>query len=285
MEKKRLVLIDGMYYVYRSFLSNYHKKSKNKYSPVYLFIITIKRIIKSNPGANFFVAFDGKGKTYRSELLNAYKANRPKMDPKLIEILPKFKQFLSLYKIPQYTINNYEADDLIATLAKKYEKKGKEWEVLIYTSDKDLLQLISTQTSVFLDNVKKVITINNFEEEIKLKYKYFIAWKAIAGDSSDNIKGVPGIGKIGATKLLNEFAGIENLLNNIDSIKNERQKKLMYSHKDKIRMYMKIIKLITDIELSDFNIEQLDRYDLSNNEKLRINNFYKNIQIWSIVEK
>ena len=213
---KKIAIIDGSYYFFKSyFQSIYLNRNVAKYNGVYIFINSILKIINDKEYSYIYVALDSKVKTHRSKLFLNYKSQRPPVPESLKLQIPLMIEFLKLFKIDHYSVDGWEGDDIIATIAKKIFKNDNVSSV-IFSSDNDLLQLINYKTSMFLVNKKKIINDENFYQNFQLFPNQIIDFKVIAGDPSDNIKGVKGIGKIGAKKLLNKFNDIDNIYKNIN---------------------------------------------------------------------
>lgn len=223
---KRMILVDGNSLMYRAYYGMsqggaIQTNSKGMYTgAVYSFARMIKIIAKQNYD-NFLVAFDAGKKTIRHSWMESYKAGRPPMPDEFRFQIVYIKQFLDLYRIKRYEIELYEADDIIGLMSKKAEDEG--YHVDIYSSDKDLLQLISDKTTVHL--TKKGMTEledynpDTFFERYNIKYTQFIDLKALMGDKSDNLPGIPGIGEKKAVKYLNLYNDLDGIIAHMDEIK------------------------------------------------------------------
>lgn len=199
---KRMILVDGNSLMYRAYygmaaVGNLTQNSKGLYTnAIYAFVRMMNHLIQT-PYDAILVAFDAGKKTIRHEWLQEYKAGRAPMPDEFRMQIAYIKQFLEIMRIKQYEQSMYEADDIIGTMAKKAEEAG--FHVDIYSSDKDLLQLISPNTTVHL--TKKGMTDledytpESFLERYQLQYTQFVDLKAMMGDKSDNLPGIPGIGE------------------------------------------------------------------------------------------
>ncbi|MBO5138220.1 MAG: DNA polymerase I [Bacilli bacterium] len=259
---KKVILVDGNNLLFRSFFAtsytgNIMKNSKGfPTNALYGFINMINKIIDEEKPSYILVAFD-KGKTFRHEKYDSYKAGRHEMPDELKQQFPKAKELLDAMGIKHYEIDNYEADDIIGTLAKIVDNED-EFIATIISSDKDLLQLISDEVDVKLLKTSGFIRMD--KEEFKKTYCgldpiKMIDIKALMGDSSDNIKGVKGIGEKTALKLLSEYGSLEDLYKNIDSVSGKTKEKLLDGQQDAFTSY-EIATIYKDVPL-DFELEDL----------------------------
>ncbi|VFP79276.1 DNA polymerase I [Buchnera aphidicola] len=219
MKKKTIVLIDGNYCLYQTYFS--FLKLKNHYGHftgiLYGYIKIFNKIVKKFYPDNIVVVFDTPTKTFRHQLYSKYKKNRSSMPENLKKQINPLKEIIQNLGIPIISINNIEADDIIGTLSKKFIKK--KYYIFIYSADKDMLQLINKKIKVIPGkNIEN--TLN--EKEVYKKYgiqPYSIAdFLGLTGDTSDNIPGIPGIGKKTASILLKNFLSIDNIYKNIENI-------------------------------------------------------------------
>jgi DNA polymerase-1 len=202
------------------------------------------------------VAFDPEKPTFRHEKYKDYKANRQKAPNELVQQFQLIRDVLDVHNIKRVEIEGFEADDVSGTFACAAKEQGAD--VYLVTSDKDYLQLIDENVKVVL--TKKGITnteemnLNSMEEEYGLTPEQFVDLKALMGDSSDNIPGVSGVGEKTALKLMQEYKSLDNIYDNIDSIKGKLKEKL---ETDKMQAYMSqtLARIITDIPI-EFNIEE-----------------------------
>ena len=254
---KKIVLVDGSSYVYRAFyaLPPLTSPKGEPTGAIYGFIRMIAKLINELKPEYIAVAFDHPGKTFRHKEFKEYKATRKETPDELKSQIPKIKKILKLWGIKVLEIPGYEADDLIATLAKKAEEKG--FEVIIVTPDKDMLQLVN-------QNIKVLNPINEYlfnREKVKEKYgiypEQFIDYLSLIGDTVDNIIGVHGVGPKTAQKLLEKFQNIEGIYENIDQLK-EKLKNAFEEAKERVQLNKKLIKLKTDAPI-DIDIEDLKK--------------------------
>ena len=256
---KKIILVDGNNLLFRSFFATAYqgvimKNSKGfPTNALYGFINMMNRIIKEENPSYIMVAFD-KGKTFRHDKYDDYKAGRAAMPDELKLQFPKAKEVLEAMGIKYYEIDNYEADDIIGTLAKKVDEED-EFVATIVSSDKDLLQLISDEVVVKLlkSNDHIMMTKEEFKNIYGLDPIRMIDLKALMGDSSDNIPGVKGIGEKTAIKLLSEYDSLDGLYDHIDEIKGKTKEKLEQD-KDNAYMSYDLATIYRNVPL-DFDLE------------------------------
>ena len=283
----KILLIDGNSLTYRAYFGTAFSPrgilTNSKGQPVNavntLFRMFIKTFNKYNP-THVFVAFDAGKKTRRHDKMESYKAGRARTPDELISQFPIVKDMLDKMGIKRYEINEIEADDIIGTLAKRFNKDG---EVLVMSSDRDLLQLVD-------ENIKIVIPQNGAKEDDVVTHEVFfnkygytpeqvIDMKGLVGDSSDNLPGVQGIGPKTAIKLLTEHKTLEGIYNDIESIKGTTKDKLIAS-KDMAFLCKEIATLMLDVEvnisLDDLKINNIINSDLIKFfEEHELNSLYK----------
>ena len=245
---KTLTIIDTFGFFFRQYYALPYLKSKDGFPTGLLtgFINFIASINKEHGTDYILFALDSKEKTLRSELDPNYKANRPTPPEDLLKQLPVAIDWIKKMGFKSLEVPGYEADDIIATIAKDAKQKGIK--VQIVSSDKDLYQLIDDDKVLIYDPMKKVKI--NEEECIKkfgVKPSQIVDYLAIVGDSSDNIPGVKGIGPKGARKLLQEYGSLKNIYEHLDEIKNPRTKKLLQESKENAFLSYELASLHYDI--------------------------------------
>ncbi|WP_029512898.1 5'-3' exonuclease [Mycoplasmopsis iners] len=264
--QKKLLLIDGNLLMFQSFYASYNPYNLDNLmtSPkgittngVHVFLVTLAKLLNYVQPDYLFVAFDAHGKTKRHEQYKAYKSGRNKAPEIIFDQFALIKEILSKINVNWLEKLGDEADDLIATLAKK-----SDMENYIYSKDKDLLQLVDSHT-VVLKNSKEYygydeINIDNFKEIYGIKPNQIPDFKGLAGDSSDNLIGVSGIGEKGAVKLINEFGSLDKIYEQIDNIKGKTKEKLL---NDKASAFMckDLATLNFDVDM-DFNWENYAKF-------------------------
>ena len=256
---KKIILVDGNNLLFRSFFATAYQGTIMRNSKgfptnaLYGFINMMNRIIKEENPSYIMVAFE-KRKTFRHDKYDDYKAGRAAMPDELKLQFPKAKEVLQAMGIKYYEIDNYEADDIIGTLAKKVDEED-EFIATIVSSDKDLLQLISDEVVVKLlkSNDHIMMTKDEFKNTYGIDPIKMIDLKALMGDSSDNIPGVKGIGEKTAIKLLTEYKSLDGLYEHIDEIKGKTKEKLEQD-KDNAYMSYDLATIYREVPL-DFDLE------------------------------
>lgn len=282
---KRAILIDGNNLLFRSYYAtaytgNMMKNSKGvPTNAIFGFVNMINKIIKEEEPEYILVAFD-KGKNFRHKLYKNYKDGRIETPHELLSQFPLAKEFLDYKGIKHLEIDDYEADDIIGTFAKMADE-DKSYDATIISSDKDLLQLISSDVSMKLLKQKDYIFYN--EEEFIRTYNFepihIIDLKALEGDKSDNIPGVKGIGEKTALTLISKYKTIENLYNHIDEIKGKLQEKLIID-KENAEFSKMLATIYKDINF-DLTFEDL-KMEKENADKLI--KFFEELEFYSFIK-
>ncbi|MCX5777094.1 MAG: DNA polymerase I [Candidatus Firestonebacteria bacterium] len=232
-KKKKLFLIDGNSYLYRSYYAIKNLKT-SKGAPtnaVFGFARLLFRILKVYKPEYLAFTFDTKGPTFRHKAYKDYKIHREPPPEDLIAQMPVTKDLIKAFNMPSFELQGYEADDIITYLARKGEQAGLE--VLILTGDKDLLQLVNENIKIMSANKEDYIY-----DAAKVKEKYgieplqMIDFLALLGDASDNIPGVDGIGEKTASELLKEFKGLNDIYSNIEKVKSDKLKEKLLKGKE-----------------------------------------------------
>ncbi|UCE84052.1 MAG: DNA polymerase I [Deltaproteobacteria bacterium] len=231
-----LYLIDGSSYIYRAFYAVRHLSTSTGIptNAVFGFIGMLNRVLKAKSPEYIAIALDAPGPTFRHDLSSEYKANRPQMPEDLSVQMPYIKRLINGYRIPCLEIPGYEADDIIGTLATW--ASGEGMDVVMISGDKDLLQLVSPRVHMWDTMKDEVMGPKEVEERFGVSASQLVEIMGLAGDSSDNIPGVPGIGPKTAVRLIKEFGSVERLLSNLEKIprKKEREKLETYSEEAKL---------------------------------------------------
>ncbi|MBN3039919.1 MAG: DNA polymerase I [Candidatus Omnitrophica bacterium] len=243
MPKETIFLIDGTSMCYRSFFAI--KLSTSKGFPcgaVFGVYRTLKKIISKFNPQYLCVCFDVSRKTFRTEKYQEYKINRPPLPDPLKAQLPLIKDLIAAMGIEQIGKEGFEADDIIASLCNK--ALADDFSVVIVSADKDLYQLIRGD-DVFIYNYNKDLTIGNneFLKDFGFLPQQITDYLALSGDSSDNIPGAKGIGKVGARKLIEEFKDIDNIFSNLDRVK-PKIRDILQSSKEMIYLSKELAQLV-----------------------------------------
>ncbi len=227
-------------------------------------------------------AFDAGKKNFRHEKMESYKDGRKAMPEELREQIPHVYELIESYNMAAYKHDGFEADDIIGTLAAKY--KNDFDAIDIYTSDKDLLQLINDNT--FVNLTKKGITDvdrcdrERFKELFNINVEQFIDYKALTGDSSDNIKGVPGIGPKAAEKLLNTYQSLEGIYNNLDKLKGKQLESLT-ENKEEAFLCQEIVTIVTNMDID----KEIDEFEHKGYENSSVLNKFREYEFKQLIQK
>ena len=279
--KKKMVLVDGSSYLYRA----YHALpplTNSKGFPtgaVYGVLNMINKLLDDQNTKFFIVVFDAPGKTFRNDIYPEYKANRPTMPEDLRPQINPIHNAINAMGIPLISIAGVEADDVIGTLALRAKDDGMQ--VLISTGDKDMAQLVD-------EDVTLINTMNNQtldSEGVKTKFGVYpnqiIDYLALMGDKSDNVPGIPGVGKKTASKWLNQFQSIKEIIKNSHQIQGKIGQKLN-ANIDQLPMSKRLVTINKDVEIelniSDLTLKEADTAKLKSIYKeLELNTLYKSI--------
>ena len=213
---------------------------------------------------HFAVIFDSARKNFRNEIYSDYKANRADAPDDLIPQFDYIRKSVLAFNLPSIELLNYEADDLIATYVEYILKAGAK--VTTVSSDKDLMQLYKKNVRIYDPMKSKFINNDDVIKKFGVNPDKVIDVQALAGDSSDNVPGVPGIGVKTAAELISNYGSIENLLNNLEKIKQNKRRETLIENKDKAIISKKLVTLKKDVpikvEPSDFLIKKIDKEKL-----------------------
>lgn len=255
--KDKFLIVDGNSLAYRAYYAMPFLTSPEgtNTGAVFGFFNMLLKAIEDNTPNYIAVAFDFSKHTFRTEIFKDYKGTRQETPPELREQFPIIKELLKKLKIAVFEMENIEADDIIGTLA----KSSKTTKNLILSGDRDLLQLINTNTEVLLTKhgttSTKSMTLESLKEEMHITPSQVVDLKALMGDNSDNIPGVKGVGPKTAQDLIEAYGTLENVYKHIDELKGSLKEKLI---KDKEMAFLSytLAKIKTDVEL-DFKLENL----------------------------
>lgn len=271
-KKEKLIAIDGTSLIYRFFFAiqnEMRNKEGQSTRGIYGFLSMVFKLIEDYKPDYFVVAWDLKGPTFRHKQYEGYKANRKPMPDDLASEMPILQSVLEALDIKDMSLAGYEADDILGTISKRAE--AKDMDVLIVTGDRDALQLASDNVNVMI-NKKGITNFDMYDRKAMIKEygmtpEQFIDLKALMGDSSDNIKGVPGVGKVTGQKLIQEYGSIENLKNKIDEISKPKLKQSLLDYKDILEDNKTLVTIVRDVPI-EFDFEDL-RFDKIDQEKTK----------------
>jgi len=243
MTVPELYLIDGSAYIYRAYhaikpLSN---SSGLPTHAVYGFLSILRRLIKERQPQYLAVAFDTKGPVFRHQLYSAYKANRPPMPEDLRVQIPYIRQMVAAYRIMHLEQGDQEADDLIASATARMVEQG--YRVVIVSGDKDLLQLVAANVTLWDPMNDRVMDEAAVAEKYGVAPSRLLDYFALTGDASDNIPGVPGIGPKSAQKLISECGDLEHLYQAVGQMKSSRMTQQIIDHKPEAFLSRDLVRL------------------------------------------
>ena len=282
----KLLLVDGNNLIFRSYYAtayngNLMKNSKGfPTNALYGFVNMINKIIEEEKPIYMIVAFD-KGKTFRHEKYADYKAGRSETPDELKMQFPIAKEILTNMGIKYYEIDNYEADDIIGTFARICDLE-EDFIGTIVSSDKDLLQLISTDVDIKLLKQKDYVRYNpeSFKKDYGIDPINIIDLKALMGDPSDNIPGVKGIGEKTALKLLHDYNTLDGIYKNIDNIKGATKDKLINDKENAYKSY-DLATIYKEVPM-DITLEDLKVKDRNESELIKQ---YEELEFYSLIKK
>ncbi|WP_300457287.1 DNA polymerase I [Desulfobacula sp.] len=222
-DPKKIFLIDGSAFLYRAFhaIRSLNTSKGHPTNATFGFVRILLKLLKENTPEYVAVMFDVKGPTFRHQLYDQYKANRPPMPEELIVQIPDIKRVIAAFNLCIVEKQGFEADDLVGTYARLAQEKG--FEVVMVTGDKDFIQLVTDRCTLW-DPMKDTITdMDKIQQDMGINPLQFIDLLGLAGDTSDNIPGVQGVGPKTALKLIAEYGSIETLYENLDALKKKKK--------------------------------------------------------------
>ncbi len=282
-----LYLIDGSGYIFRAFYALPPLTRKSDGMPVgavsgfcnmlYKFLYETKKTeIKPT---HIAVIFDSARKNFRNEIYPDYKANRSETPEELIPQFDFIRQAVQAFSLPSIEMENYEADDLIATYTKEAVSQGAK--VKIISSDKDLMQLVNEKVGMFDSMKDREIGVNEVKEKFGVTPDKVIDVQSLAGDSSDNIPGVPGIGVKTAAELINEFGSLSNLLEKAETIKQTKRRQTILENKDKALLSKKLVSLKLDVPVKS----KLNEFEVKKIDKKKLISFLRNMEFSKLLQR
>jgi len=254
IEKPLFILFDGNALVHRAF----HAlppltitRSGEMVNAVQGFASTLLKLLRENKPDYWAIAFDRHAPTFRHEMFEGYKAQRPKTPPELITQIERVHQLARAFNLPVFEMDGYEADDIIGTLSRQADSKGIG--TLIVTGDNDMLQVVKPGIRVmsprrgFADTV--IYDESGVYEKYSLNPHQLISYKALVGDTSDNIPGVKGIGDKTAVKLLQQYTDLDGIYSHIDEVEPERVRALLKANHESAIQNRKLAEIVTDVPI------------------------------------
>ena len=269
-------LVDGSGYIFRAYYALPPLTRKSDGLPVgavsgfcnmlFKLLEDSKSNVNSEKPTHFAVIFDSARKNFRNDIYSEYKGNRSDAPDDLIPQFEFIRKSVLAFNLPSIELINYEADDLIATYVEQILSKGAK--ATIVSSDKDLMQLYRKNVRIYDPMKNKFINEEDVNNKFGVKPEKVVDVQALAGDSTDNVPGVPGIGVKTAAELINEYGNLENLLKNAKKIKQNKRRETLIENSDKAIISKKLVELKNDVpvknSISEFGLKQIDKKKLYN---------------------
>ena len=282
----RLFLIDGSALFYRSyfaFIRNPLINSKGENTgAIFGFASSILKILIEEKPDYLAVVFDTKEPTFRHQKYPEYKATREKMPEEMVGQIPRIVELVETFNIPLYEKPGFEADDIIATLAKKAEQQNIE--TLMVTGDKDFMQVLSPLIKMYVIRPGKDVEIFNPEvlmERFEMTPGQVIDYLALMGDSSDNVPGVAGVGDKTARQLIKEYQSLDNLYQNLDNISKKALYQKLLEGKDSAYLSRDLVTIDSEVPVK----LELDRMKIEKGDGKQIRQLFENMEFRSLLER
>ena len=293
--KKTLLVLDGFAMIFRVFYSRQPMVSSTGITTTVVqgFLSILFKLIKEVNPSHIILALDSKGPTFRHEQYPEYKAGREPAPPELIEQIPTLEKVINAFNIPIHNVEKYEADDIIGTISLNAYSEG--FNTVVVSGDKDLFQLINDKTSIWYSSPNRfssdrLVSQNSYIDEKGfegVKPQNVPDLKGLAGDSSDNIKGIPGIGQKAALALLNKYENLENIYENIEEILEldirgaARVQRLLEEHKNNAFLSRELATIKKDAPI-DLDFHKSEFWNFDNKQVIEA---LKNLELMSLINR
>lgn len=287
MEKKKLFLLDGMALAYRAHFAFISSRLKNSEGiptgPVLGFANTVEKMLEEDKPTHIAVAWDTHEPTFRHEIDEEYKANRPPQPEELKVGIPLMKQMLKAWGIPCIEEHGYEADDIIGTIASR--ANAEDVDVMLVTPDKDFMQLVHDHIKMMKPDNKNggfnIIDREGVKDYFGVYPEQVIDVLAMIGDTSDNIPGVPGIGKKGAPKLIKKYGSLESAIEDAPNISGKRAREGLTNFADQALQAKKMVTIKTDVpEVKDWK-----KFEWHGPDRKELGLFFKRMEFRTLTRK
>jgi len=286
-KQKRLFIIDGYATLYRAHYALIRNPLTNTAgtptSAVFGFANQVFQLIEEENPDYLVAAFDSKGKNFRHELYEDYKANRSAMPDEIQTQLPYLWELLDAMNIPTLRVDGVEADDIIGTVAKMCDQDNLQCNIV--SGDKDFMQLINDKTFLYAPQARKrakeIFNKKKVLEKWGVGPEHIIDLLGLMGDSSDNVPGVQGVGPKTAMKLIQDFGSIENIYEEIDNIENEKMKEKLLNSKENALLSKQLVTILTDVKI-DANI---DDFQLKEMDSTKLQDIFKELEFSGLLKK
>ncbi len=292
---KKLFLIDGHALAYRTYFAltgaggadRWVTRNGEPTAGTFGFVSVLLRLIETERPDYLAVSFD-LGRTFRDDLFEDYKGTREKMPDDLRTQIARINEVVEAFNIPIFTRENYEADDVLGSLSRIASAQGVH--TIILTGDRDLLQLVNDDVTIRLSGRKlseaKDWRAADVEAKYSIRVDQFIDWKALVGDTSDNIPGVRGVGEKTAVKLLTQYETLDGIYEHLDEIKGANNRKLTES-RDNAYLSQKLATIVTDLDI-DFDLEACQAPQLgpsANFDRVKVADMFRELEFRSLTTK
>ena len=265
-DKSRLFLIDGHALCYRAFFAirELATSKGQATNAVYGFCNILRKILREHKPDYLAVCFDSKKKTYRQEKYAEYKVQRPSMPDNLVSQIPIIKDVIRAHNLMIFELGGYEADDIIGTFSNKASDEGLE--VVIVSDDKDMYQLLDENVKIFNSRKDAVLTYEDVKEKLGFEPTRIVDYIGLAGDKSDNLPGVMGVGEVTAKKLLSQFDDLESIFENIEEVNPIKLREKLQVNKESAFFSKELAILETTVPFH-FDLDQL-KVEKADNKQL-----------------
>ncbi len=254
---KHLYLVDGSGFIFRAFhaIRPLNRPDGTPVNAVFGFTRMLMKLLRDTNADHIAVIFDAARRNFRNDIYPDYKGHRPDAPEELIPQFPLIREASEAFNLHTIEIEGFEADDIIATYARQAVETGAD--VTIVSSDKDLMQLVNDRVGMFDEMKNRRIGHDEVVERFGVGPEKVVEVQALAGDSVDNVPGVPGIGVKTAAQLINEYGDLETLLSRAEEIKQPKRRENLIEHADKARISLELVTLKDDVPV-DLPVDELD---------------------------
>ena len=277
--REEVYLVDGSAYIYRAYhaIRPLTNSAGLPTHAVFGFVNIIQRIIREKQPRYMMVAFDSRGPVFRHDIYDQYKANRPPMPEDLSVQMPYVQKVVEALNIPGTAVSGVEADDIIATMAKLLKEQGRK--VVIISGDKDLLQLVDEQVTMWEPMNNKLMDVKAVRDKYNVGPEALLDCFALMGDSSDNVPGVPGVGPKSAEKLINQFGSLDGLYEHLDDMKKSKMKERLIDNRELAYLSKELIALKYDVDVPD----DLKAYELGSANVEQLQPLYEELEFTNLL--
>ncbi|MEL6179268.1 MAG: 5'-3' exonuclease H3TH domain-containing protein, partial [Myxococcota bacterium] len=280
-QDKRLYIVDGSGYIFRAYYARSHLSTTQGFptGALFGFVNMMRKLMDTFDPAYLAVAFDATRTSFRHDIYAEYKANRSAPPDELALQMPRVRDIVRAFRIPVLEQEGVEADDLIATMVRKAKEVGVP--VTIISSDKDLMQLISDDVTMVDTMRDREFKVEDVIERFQVPPEQVSEVMGLAGDNSDNVPGVPGIGEKTAGKLIKEYGTIENLLNNLDKVGGKKRRANLSEYGEQALMSRKLVQLKDDCPI-EFD---LDKLKLTEPDYEALSGLFREFEFFSLLKR